>query len=182
MGPKRLLTLDRSLPTVPLVIGQLARAALSGFGAHNRLVHSSKENLIRSPLRRKRDRSALHGPHQTRWPARSRPANFLDEMEPRDRYSRSALGSWRPGRDPGRGRDSAGSALRNSLGTCSLPASQRRRSRSQSRRRLRPSIGILPGPRQRRPSALAGLGERPSGTLHLLGGERAHMAPAGSSR
>src|SRR3989442_5860775 len=37
--------------------------------------------------------------------------------------------------------------------------------------------GDLPGPRQRRPSPLAGLGERPSVLRHLLGGEGAQDGP-----
>ena len=75
------LTLGPVTSTVPSSSDNLGPVPHFGFGPlANGLVHSSKENLIRSPRRRKRDRSALHGPH----PAGDGPPDlvrriFLDE-------------------------------------------------------------------------------------------------------
>ena len=56
-----------------------------GFGPLTNSCMAAKRILIRSPRRRKRDRSALHGPHRDGPPDLVRRI-FLDEMEPRDRH------------------------------------------------------------------------------------------------
>jgi hypothetical protein len=98
---------------------------------------------------------------------------FLGEMDPRDRH----LGlRWQPA---GEVENRAAGANRTRFGLHEQLGHTARRQPFRVGSRDRNHVdgfaldGDLPGPRQRRPSPLAGIGKRPSVLCHLLDGEGA---------
>src|SRR4029077_9907221 len=96
---------------------------------------------------------------------------FLDEMDPRHRLLSQR---WPPADEVDQciiGEDRTWLSLQEQLGHIARPQPVRVFSRDRSHVGGLARDGYLPGPRQRRSSPLAGLGERPSILRHLLVGE-----------
>src|SRR2546421_5470334 len=122
------------------------------------------------------DRVLLLGPLQVPHPAGNGPPDlvrriFLNEMDPRHRL----LGQrWPPADEVDQriiGEDRTWLSLQEQLGHIARPQPVRVFSRDRSHVGGLAPDGYLSGPRQRRPSPLARLGERPSILRHLLVGE-----------
>src|ERR1700754_4699615 len=129
------------------------------------------------------DIAALHAAvGLTSHPAGDGPADlvrriFLDEMEPRDRHLGLRREAARQVENRAVGENPTWLGLQEQLGNIALRQPVRVGFHDRSHVGGLALNGNLPGPRQRRPPSLAGLGERPSVLRHFLGGKSAQDGP-----
>jgi hypothetical protein len=98
---------------------------------------------------------------------------FLEVMDPRDRHLGLHWQSAGEVENRAAGENPTGLGLHEQLGHPARRQPVRVGCRDRSHFGRLALDGDLPGPRQRRSSPLAGIGERPSVLCHLLGGEGA---------